>query len=64
MLKIFSSKIPIKYTDCPLNIAIDVQIKTNTKLNLYLEGQPLIPKEEEKECEYHLLRFEGHISTF
>jgi hypothetical protein len=47
MLKIFASKIPIKYTECPLNIAIDVQLKTNTKLNLYLDGEPLIPKVEE-----------------
>jgi len=64
LLKIFASKIPVKYTDCPLNIAIDIQIKTNNKLNLILEGTPLIQDFELLLPEYHLVRYEGHIEMF
>lgn len=63
-MKIFSSKVPLEFTEYPLNVAFDVQLKTNLKLNLDLEGRSLIPVEESEKPEYHLVRYEGHIAMF
>lgn len=60
-LKVFVTKAPILFKVYPLNIAVEVLVKTNTKLNLILENHPLIPENELKNTEYHVLKYEGHI---
>lgn len=55
----YSSKVPIKFTTVPLNIILDLVLKTNMKLNLKRGKISLINDIET--VEYHSMRIEGNI---
>ena len=55
----------MKYTDFPLNVAFDLEIKTNQKLNIQMSGSKLISRDDEiSQPEYHKVRFEGLVGVF
>ncbi|CDW76596.1 UNKNOWN [Stylonychia lemnae] len=63
-LHVFMSKVPMKFTTVPLNIVLELIIKTNMKLNLEWQGKKLLGESEIIEPEYHHVRFEGHIRNY
>lgn len=64
-VRIYISKLPIKFNQVPLKIVLDLVVKTNMKLNLVWNHQQLVEDDSELlSPEVHLLRFEGLIATY
>ena len=64
-LEFYMSKMPMKFTAMPLNLVFDLQLKTNTKLNMYKDDTSLIDSQTEVEKpEFHSVTFEGLIGMY